>query len=116
MARTTRSAVNAKTQPSAVIAPWQVDNTNGEQFAFAGGQNKLVVSNASVSSMTVTVRATTGSKLVDGTSVADKVVTVPANTGMVVINEANTELQADGNVYVDYSATAATITAYLLQG
>ena len=116
MARTIRTAVNAKAQPSATITPWQVDNTNGEQFAFAGGLNKLVVSNGSVSSMTVTVRAATGSKLADGTAVADKVVTVPANTGLVSINEYITELQADGNVYVDYSATASTITAYLLQG
>jgi hypothetical protein len=116
MARTTRTAVNAKAQPSASITPWQVDNTNGEQFAFAGGQNKLIVGNTTGSPINVTVRATTGSKLVDGTSVPDKVVVVPATTGLVTINEANTELQADGNVYVDYSATAAGITAYLLQG
>lgn len=116
MARTPRTAVNAKAQPSAPIAPWQVDSANGELFAFANGLNKLIVGNTTGSPVNVTVRATTGSKLVDGTSVADKVVTVPATTGLVTINEASTELQADGNVYVDYSATAAGITAYLLQG
>lgn len=114
MARTTRTAVNAQTQPSAVIAPWTVDNANGEQFAYAGGRNKLIVNNASGSPVNVTVRATTGSKLIDGTSVADKVVAVAAGT-LVVINEASTEQQADGNVYVDYSASAS-VTAYLIQG
>lgn len=116
MARTTRTAVNAQAQPSATITPWQVDSANGELFAFASGRNKLVVGNTTGAPINVTVRATTGSKLVDGTSVADKVVVCPATTGLVVINEANTELQADGNVYVDYSATGAGITAYLLQG
>jgi uncharacterized protein YaiL (DUF2058 family) len=115
MARTARAAVNAKAQPSATITPWQVDSANGESFPYAGGANKLVVSNASAGSVNVTVRATTSSKLVDGTAVADKVVAVGVGA-FVVINEASTELQADGNVYVDYSATAATITAYLLQG
>lgn len=114
MARTARTAVNAKTQPSATITPWTVDATNGEQFSYAGGANKLIVNNASASSMNVTVRATTGSKLIDGTTVADKVVAVAAGA-LVVINEASTEQQADGNVYVDYSASAS-VTAYLLQG
>jgi hypothetical protein len=115
MARTARAAANAKTQPSAVITPWQVDSANGESFPYAAGANKLIVSNGSAGSINVTVRAATGSKLVDGTAIADKVVAVGIGA-FVVINEASTELQADGNVYVDYSATAATITAYLLQG
>jgi uncharacterized protein YaiL (DUF2058 family) len=115
MARTARTAVNAKTQPSATITPWQVDSANGEQFTYAGGANKLVVNNGSAGSITATVRATTGSKLVDGTAVADKVVTVGIGA-YVVINEASTEQQADGNVYVDYSATGAAILAYVLQG
>jgi hypothetical protein len=113
MARTPRLPVNSNTQPSATITPWTVDSANGESWPYAGGQNKLIVNNASASSMNVTVRATTGSKLVDGTSIADKVVSVPAGT-LAVIREASTEQQADGNVYVDYSASAS-ITAYLLQ-
>jgi hypothetical protein len=115
MARTTRTAVNAKTQPNIVVVPWQVDSANGEQFAYAGGANKLIVNNGSAGSITVTVRATTGSKLVDGTAVADKVVTVGIGAWQC-INEASTELQADQNVYVDYSATGAAILAYILQG
>lgn len=115
MARTARAAVNAKTQPSVVVTPWQVDSANGEQFPYAGGANKLIVSNQSAGSINVTVRATTGSTLTDGTAIADKVVAVGVGA-FRCINEAVTEQQADGNVYVDYSATAATITAYLLQG
>src|SRR5882724_11935498 len=115
MARTARTAVNAKTQPNIVVVPWQVDSANGESFAYAGGANKLIVNNGSAGSITVTVRATTGSKLVDGTAVADKVVTV-AIGALQCINEASTELQADQNVYVDYSATGAAILAYVLQG
>jgi uncharacterized protein YaiL (DUF2058 family) len=114
MARTTRTAVNALAQPSALITPWTPDNTNGEQFTYAGGKNKLVVNNASGGSINVTVRATTGSTLVDGTSIADKVVAVAAGA-VRVITEASTELQADGNVYVDYSASAS-VTAYIIQG
>ena len=114
MARTARTAVNAKAQPSALITPWTVDNANGEQFPYAGGLNKLVVNNASGGSVNVTVRATTGLTLADGTAVADKVVAVAAGA-VRVINEASTEQQADGNVYVDYSASTS-ITAYLLQG
>lgn len=113
MARTTRTAVTL-TQPSAVITPTTPDSANGEQFAYAGGRNKLVVINGSGGSINVTVKATTGSTLIDGTTIPDKVVAVAA-AATRVIWEASTEVQADGNVYVDYSASA-TITAYLLQG
>jgi hypothetical protein len=112
MARTLRTAVTAA-QPSALITPWSVDNTNGEQFPYAGGRNKLVVINGSGGSINVTVRATTGSTLVDGTAINDKVVAVAAGATRV-IKEASTEQQADGNVYVDYSS-GTTVTAYLLQ-
>ena len=114
MARTARTAVNVQAQPSALITPWTPDVANGESFPYAGGRNKIVVNNASGSPMTVTVRALTGSTLVDGTAIADKVVTVAAGT-IRAITEAQTELQADGNVYVDYSASA-TITVYIAQG
>lgn len=114
MARTARTAVNVKAQPSALITPWTPDNTNGESFPFAGGLNKLIVNNASGSPITVTVRAATGSTLADGTAVADKAVSVAAGA-IRSINEYITEQQADGNVYVDYSASAS-VTAYLIQG
>lgn len=114
MARTARTAVNVKAQPSALISPWTPDNANGESWPYAGGLNKLVVNNGSASPITVTVRANTGSTLVDGTAVADKAVTVAAGA-IRSINESITELQPDGNVYVDYSASA-TVTAYLIQG
>lgn len=113
MARTTRTAVSVA-QPSAVITPWTPDNANGEQFAYAGGRNKLVVNNASGGSINVTVKATPSLTLPDGTTVADKVVAVAAGA-IRVIAEASTELQADQNVYVDYSASAS-VTAYIIQG
>lgn len=113
MARTARTAVVVG-QPSGLITPWTPDNANGESFAYAGGRNKLVVNNASGGSINVTVRATTGATLTDGTAIADKVVAVAAGA-IRVIQEASTELQADGNVYVDYSASA-TVTAYIIQG
>lgn len=113
MARTTRTpAVLA--QPSVLITPWQVDSANGEQFAYGGGRNKLVVQVAATP-VTVTVKATLGGLLPDGVAIPDKTVVVGANTTRVVW-EASTELQADGNVYVDYSATAATILAFVVQG
>lgn len=114
MPRTARTAVNAKAQPSALITPWTVDSANGESFPYAGGQNKLVVNNASGSPVNVTVRATSGSTLPDGTAIADKVVAVAAGALRSII-EAPTEQQADGTVWVDYSASTS-ITAYLLQG
>lgn len=115
MARTTRTA-SPLAQPSVLVTPWQVDNANGEQFPYAGGRNKLVVTVAATP-VTVTVRATTGAPgvLPDGNQLPDKVVVVGANTTRVIW-EAATEVQADGNVYVDYSATAATILAYVIQG
>jgi hypothetical protein len=113
MPRTARTPV-AVGQPSALIAPTAVDSVNGEQFPYAGGRNKLVVINGSASPVNVTVRATTGSTLTDGTAIPDKVVAVAAGTTRAIL-EASTELQADGNVYADYSASA-TITAYVLQG
>lgn len=113
MARTARTPV-AVAQPSALLTPWTPDNVNGELFPYAGGRNKLIVNNGSGSSINVTVRATTGATLTDGTAIADKVVAVAAGA-IRVIQEASTELQSDGNVYVDYSASA-TVTAYIVQG
>jgi hypothetical protein len=111
MARTTRAPIGAS-YAGTLVAPTAVDNTNGEQFVYGGGVNKLVVINGSGGSLNVTMRSNLTT--VDGNVVPDKVIAIAAGATRV-IREGPSQVQSDGMVYVDYS-TGTTITAWLLTG
>lgn len=110
MARTAR-APQALAYTGTTLNFTAVDGTNGEQWAYAGGRNKLLVNNASASAVIVTIKS--NSTTLDGAVVPDHVVPVPANS-IVGVVEGPTELEADGNVYVNYSASTS-VTACLIQ-
>jgi hypothetical protein len=111
MARTARNPQTAGSLNGTALTFTAVDNTNGESFGYGGGRNRLLVKNGSGSSMTVTMHS---NSVIDGITLADRPAITVAAGAIVAIGEAVTELQADGNVYVDYSS-GTTITACLIQ-
>lgn len=111
MPRTVRNPVTPSFAGT-TVAFTAVDNVNGESFAHAGGRNKLLVTNGSGASINVTVKRNYTSP--DGGILPDNIIAIPAAATKAIL-EAPTNLQIDGNVYVDYSA-GATVTAMLVQG
>ncbi|MFF1790753.1 hypothetical protein ACFVX9_30350 [Kitasatospora sp. NPDC058243] len=92
------------------------DNANasgGQQFA-NNGRRILRVTNTSASAVTVTVNIPA---TLDGVAPANggKQITIPATTGDTLIGPfpATTYNQADGKVYVDFSAAASVKLAVL---
>ena len=110
MARTARTPMKIAYTGSALNFT-AADSVNGEAFGYGGGTQVLFVKNASGSSMNVTMHSNVTT--IDGAVVPDHVIAVAAGATVGIL-EGPTELQADGNVYVDYSA-GTSITAVLVQ-
>lgn len=99
MARSTLTAV-ASTKSGAVVTPADADSA-GSQWVFGRGKNHLLIQNTDTASHNVILRVPA---TVDGNlDVPDRTVTVAAGT-IAIVQESASMLQADGNVYVDYSA------------
>lgn len=84
-------------------------NVDGHSVA-NDGHTMLEVKNASAAPINVTI-VTPG--LVDGNAIADLVVAVPANTGDKMIGPFPPGIynQADGTIYVDFSAVVTVTVA-----
>jgi hypothetical protein len=113
MARTDISAVQAVT--TAGITPtFDAANASGGQMFANNGRRILRVKNGSGSAVTVTVNIPA---TLDGVAPANggKQITVPATTGDMVIGPfpSTTYNQADGKVYVDFSAATSVTLAVL---
>ena len=110
MARTARAAQLA-TSAGLTEAFTAVDSANGELMPYNNGRQALHVKNTGAGACTVTVRDPV---MIDGQAAPDRTITVPVTTGDRVIGlQSSVYLQADGNVYVDYS-TAVGVTAALV--
>jgi hypothetical protein len=105
MARTAR-AVAAIVSAGALNNLTAVDSANGETMPYSSGRAFLEVLNGSGGSINVTIRSAVS---VDGqpTTNNDRVVAVAAAARKRIGLQGSAFLQADGNVYVDYSASAS---------
>jgi hypothetical protein len=107
MARTLRAAQQT-TSAGLTETFTAVDNVNGELMPYNNGRQALHVK-CTGALCTVTVRDPV---TVDGQAAPDRVITVPATTGDKVIGlQSSVYLQADGNVYVDYSISTGVTAA-----
>lgn len=108
MARTAITA--AQIDDDGVVASLTAANADGHSVAH---RNSLFlrVTNGSGSSITVTVQTP---KTIGGLAVADRAVTVAAGaTAYISLGNAELYRQADGAVYVDFSAvTTVTVQAF----
>lgn len=89
--------------PSTVTV--NADNTNG--MLYPSNPNRFIlVTNTSGGSVNLTLRDPT---VVDGEAVPDRVVAIATGKTMLVGPVPGNYTQADGNVYIDFSAGGATV-------
>jgi len=109
MARSTRTAQVVTS--AGLTEAFTAADAAGEQMAY-NGRRALHVKNGNAGVCNVTI---SNPVLIDGQAAPNRVVAVPATTGDKIIGLQNSVyLQADGNVYVDYSLTA-TVTVALIE-
>jgi len=107
-----RTALDPQVLTAVGIAPTFAD-ANADGHSIPGDTRTVVeVKNGSASSIDVTVRtpATAGDLLIE-----ERIVAVPASTGDKIIGPFSAGLynQADGSVYIDFSAvTTVTVACY----
>lgn len=105
-----RTLVTPQQVTSAGVTPtFEAANALGNAVAPAYGRC-IRVKNGSGSAVTVTV-PTPGT--IDGLAIADRTVTVPATTGdvLIALGRGDAYRQADGTVWLDYSAVTSVTVA-----
>lgn len=99
--------------PRAAVTFTAVDAANGNAWAFTG-RRRLLVENGSGASVTATIR-TRDTVAVAGLDVADRPVIIPAG-GIAYIVESAEARQADGRVWIDWSAGTSVTCALIDEG